>query len=271
MKNTDIIRIDNEISEVPAFTNEHLAKATKRIAAIYNDALKYEDSKNREIAKILADVADKKSYTDDGFSSVADYANTVFGIARQNAYALANAGKIYNDKEAPAGLKAFSPSKLAEVASVEPEILIESVNSGAISAATTQKDLRDFANMVKDNPERVKILKYYTPSFCISSQLANEIFPNFTSLKMTIEDLDTFISARIYDRYIQTASGEIEIFKLPKRVFELGGKKTTVQRKVYFNGSFSVVVEFYPANNTSAKDPSDLVQMIDREEENEEE
>ena len=49
------------------FKDPRLTEATKRIAAIYTDAAKFVDTKNREIASILAEVMEAKSYEKDGF------------------------------------------------------------------------------------------------------------------------------------------------------------------------------------------------------------
>lgn len=150
MTTNTMISVQTINTTLPSFLDERLNKATQRIISIYTDAAKYADTKNRELAKIFSEVAEKKSYEKDGFKSVADYANTIFGIKRQNAYVLAAAGKIYNDPNSPEELKAMSPSKLAEVASINTDKVVKAITDGTISKDTTQRDLRDFANKVRD-------------------------------------------------------------------------------------------------------------------------
>ena len=224
------------------FKDPRLAEATKRIAAIYTDAAKFVDTKNREIASILAEVMESKAYEKDGFKSVGDYAKDVFGINRQNAYSLAAAGKVYNDKSAPAALKAMSPSKLAEVAKVPTETLNKAIEDGKITADTTQKDLRDFATAATSKANKVEVLDNYTARPCTPS--------------VSERDKDTYATARTLPEwedyfmdYMQTLapSRSPEVIKLPKTTVpgNPDAKKATVERRLFTSDNFSLVVEFY--------------------------
>lgn len=246
MKATEIITLNPITAASRTFKDERLTKATQRITTIYTDAAKYADTKNREIAKILADVADKKAYEADGFKSVADYAYTVFGIARQNAYALANAGKVYNDKSAHPELQAMSPSKLAELAAVDTKAVNAALEAGEITHDTTQKALREFADKAKADNETAKavVVDTFTARPCVPS-LTEEEADNFASVK-TLDDWD--------DYFMQYVAGNtpnyckispVEIIKLPKGKVDPTAKKSTVNRRLYFNRHFSVVVEFF--------------------------
>ena len=226
------------------FKDPRLTEATNRIAAIYTDAAKFVDTKNREIASILAEVMDAKSYEKDGFKSVGDYAKEVFGINRQNAYSLASAGKVYNDKNAPAALKAMTPSKLAEVAKVPAETLTKAIEDGKITADTTQKDLRDFATAATAKPDKVEVLNNYTARPCAPS--------------VSERDKDTYSTARTlpewedyFMNYMQSLapSRTPEIIKLPKTTTPNNpeAKKATVERRLFTSDNFSLVVEFYTA------------------------
>lgn len=224
------------------FKDPRLMEATRKIAAIYTDAAKFVDTKNREIATILATVMDQKSYEKDGFKSVGDYAKEVFGINRQNAYALASAGKVYNDKEAPAELKAMTPSKLAELSKVPAETLAKAVKEGKISAATTQKDLRNFAAELTPKAKKVEILTNYTARPCIP--------------KVSERDADTFSQARTLPQWEEYFINEMEALSptRPPEVVKLtkttpittpDAKKATVERRLFVSDNYSLVVEFY--------------------------
>lgn len=226
------------------FKDPRLADATKRIATIYTDAAKFVDTKNREIASILAEVMDAKSYEKDGFKSVGDYAKEVFGINRQNAYSLANAGKVYNDKNAPATLKAMTPSKLAEVAKVPTDKLKEAIESGKITDKSTQKELRDFATATSEKKQKAEVLNNYTARPCIPM--------------VSERDADTYAAARTLPEwedyfmdYMQSLapSRTPEIIKLPKTTIpgNPDAKKATVERRLFTSDNFSMVVEFYTA------------------------
>lgn len=246
MKATEIITLNPITAAARTFKDERLAKATQRITAIYNDAAKYADTKNREIAKILGDVADKEAYKADGFKSVADYAFTVFGIARQNAYALANAGKVYNDKNAHPELQAMSPSKIAELAAVDTKAVNAALEAGEITHDTTQKALREFADKAKSSKEGEKpiVLDTFTARPCLP--LITEEMADTFSMGKTLDDWDDFFMDYVVNAVPSTAPiSPVEIVKLPKGKVDPSANKSTVNRRLYFNRAFSVVVEFY--------------------------
>lgn len=270
MKTTEIITLNPITATSLTFKDERLAKATQRITAIYADAAKYADTKNREIAKVLGDVATKKAYEIDGFKSVADYASTVFGIARQNAYALANAGKVYNDKDAHPELQAMSPSKIAELAPLSTKAINAALNSGKINRDTTQKDLREFADKArpKDDKEGEEpvVLDTFTARPCLST-VTDEMADTF-SMGKTMEDWDEWFMG-----YVSNVSPDspVEIVKLPKGKVDPNRTKATINRRLYFNRAFSIVVEFYtyvapkPAaakNNTPKFTKEQLLAML---------
>lgn len=236
------------------FKDARLAEATSRISEIYQNAAAYADEKNREIARVLATVSSEKSYIEDGFKSVAEYANKTFGIARQNAYALATAGKVYNDEDAPEELKAFSPYKLAEVSSVSGEKLVEAIKSGEISPKTTEKELREYARNAEVRSRKkfkeVEVLDRYTARPCMTA--VPEIIASEISNPRVIEDWDRFFC----DKLAGLTSSDVdtvEVVKLSKGYATIDAKKPTIIRKLYFNRSFSIVVEFFKSTKKSKK------------------
>ena len=256
MKTTEIITINPIEITTPTFKDDRLKKATERITAIYTDAAKYAETKNREIAKILADVADKKAYEADGFKSVADYAATIFGIARQNAYALANAGKVYNDNNAHPELKKMSPSKIAELSAVEPKALTAALEAGTITHETTQKSLREFADKAKaendKKDETPVVLDMFTARPCVPL-ISDEQADTFASPKTIDEWEQWFID------HVATVSPEspVEVVKLSKGKVDTSASKATINRRLFFNRGYSIVVEFFKYKNpTSPKTPS---------------
>lgn len=252
MKATEIITLNPITAAARTFKDERLTKATQRINAIYSDAAKYADIKNREIAKILGDVADKKAYETDGFKSVADYASTVFGIARQNAYALANAGKVYNDKSAHAELQAMSPSKLAELSAVDTKVVNAALEAGEITHDTTQKALREFADKAKaenvKNDEKTVVLDTFTARPC-APFISDEQADTFASPKTIDEWEQWFID------HVATISPEspVEVVKLPKGKVDTSSSKATINRRLFFNRGYSIVVEFFKYTKPAAK------------------
>lgn len=228
------------------FKDDRLAKATAAISAIYTNAVKYADAKNREIASILSTVKSEQSYKEDGFDSVADYASKIFGIKRQNAYSLATAGDIYNNPNASEKLKAFSPSKLAEVSSIPIEKLNEDTDSGRIGATTTQKEIREYAKASTPHTESndVAVLDQYTARpVSWAMNLPDELM-SILSGSMSLPEWDDAIS-----NYINS-NGRFpcDIVKLPKAPYLVNGnlsKKRPVERRLYITYDFSLAVEFY--------------------------
>lgn len=246
MKATEIITINPITAAARTFKDERLTKATQRISSIYTDAAKYAEAKNREIAKILADVADKKAFEKDGFKSVADYASSVFGIARQNAYALANAGKVYNDKNAHPELQSMSPSKLAELAAVDSKAVNAALEKGEITHDTTQKALREFADKAKADKEGEKpvVLETFTARLC--RPIVDEETADTLSMGKTLDDWDDYFMDYVANAIpAELPISPVEIIKLPKGKVDPTATKSTVNRRLYCNKYFSIVVEFY--------------------------
>lgn len=233
------------IAEKLTFKSEALSKATTEILDIYNDAMTYADAKNRQIASILARVKSEQSYKEDGFTSVADYASKTFGIKKQNAYALADAGEVYNDDTASEKLKAFTPSKLAEIARVPRETLEAAVDAGRITATTTQKDLREYAKKaapVKEN--KAEVVDTYDARPLITCMVLPESVANvFKMGPLTIDEWSEEI-VRVIN---ENGRFEAEVIKIPKAAplirGELGTKKV-VERRLYITHDFSIAVEF---------------------------
>lgn len=257
MKSTEIISLNPITAASHTFKDERLAKATQRITSIYNDAAKYADAKNREIAKILGEVADKKAYEADGFKSVADYASKVFGIQRQNAYALANAGKVYNDKNAHPELQAMTPSKIAELVSLDSKVVKSALDSGAINHETTQKALREFAEKTKidKKSEKPVVLDTFIVRPCIPV-ISEEQLDTFKVAK-TIDEWDDFFMDYVVNAIpSEEAKSPVEIIKLPKGKIDPTADKATINRRLYVTRNYSVVVEFLkytPPKKTAKK------------------
>lgn len=240
MKNVEMLTIAHISQEKPHFISPELNSYTDKLIAIYSNASKYADQKNREIAGILGEIADKKAYEADGFKSVADYAATIFGIKKDHAYALSRAGKIYNDPQASPVLKAMSPSKLNELDAVKPEKVAEAIEKGFINADTTQSDLRNFAKEMKEPGDaKPTVVKLYEAFPCLP------IIPEAISTKLAEaripDDWD-----QVFVDYVRSVGNGIEpeVLALPKAKVNSEGKKATIIRKLYISRSYSIAVMF---------------------------
>lgn len=257
------------IAEQTQFKDKRLAAATAKIVKLYNETSVYVERKNREFASILSTVKTEKSYEKDGFKSVAEYANTVFGISRSNAYALASAGDIYNSDKAPEEVKQLSPSKLAEVANVPPEKLSADIKAGTISASTTQKDLREYAKTAAPQSEDVpKVLPQYTARLVWGGVWDEKDQEKFGTPHI-LEDWHDIITQDILDNHVCVRRPEV--IKLPKCQpynSPIQDKKP-ITRYLYVTEICAYVFEFYekttgkPKADTKTKAPEYTVEELE--------
>lgn len=227
------------------FKSKTLAAHTKKIADIYSSAVKFADAKNREISSILSTIKAEKSYEADGFKSVSEYAEKIFGIKKQNAYALATAGDVYNDTKASAALKSFSPSKLAELSSVDRDKVEADIKAGTITNETTQKDLRSYAKAKaqEGKPIPAEVVTLYTcrPVGSILTQGGQD----FAKEGHTLEEIDEYFTVYMHDNHNPARAAEV--VKLPKCAAHTAplAKKQNTQRRLYVTENAALVIELY--------------------------
>lgn len=248
-----IITVSNFDFKSPSFRNESLNQATQRIASIISDAMVYAETKNREIASILSTIKSEQSYKEDGFESVADYAEMIFGIKRGNAYALASAGDIYNDPTASDKIKSLSPHKLAELSKVPTATIESDLNSGKISAETTLKDLREYKNSVlsSDSKKDTVVLDEYDARPVSGCMVLPEALTNLLTGSHVIEEWNRLILDHI-DKNGRFSPEVIKLTKAPALVSGKPTKKRTVERRLYVTHDFCLCVEF-TKHSTNAK------------------
>lgn len=153
--------ITNATVKAPAsftFKNKKLNEISIRIAKIGDDMGK----KNMELAKLLGTVKRDELFKEDGFKSVAEYADSTFGIQKSLAYQLAKVGeRFYLSDNATAKTVSgmLPPSNLAELVNMNDEDIQKAIDANEITPTTTQKTLRSVAAGVKHS--KPKILETY--------------------------------------------------------------------------------------------------------------
>lgn len=103
----------------------------------------------RDISVILAKIGEGQLYKEDGFKSVAEYAMHSFGIKKSTAYMLYRAGKIYLDSSVCDTAKKFTPSKLAELSTLDTSILNNICDSGIVTCDNSQMEIRNWVSDYK--------------------------------------------------------------------------------------------------------------------------
>ncbi len=142
-----------------------IAQQTAAINALYIEAKDKAERINQQLAPIFGELLTTKCYKDDGFKSVADYAEQTFGMGKSMAYMLARVGKeFYGDaadmmKDVRAKL---STAKLAELTGVDRVQLAKDVQSGAVNDQTTLQQCREYAVTHQKNPAKPKVLPTFT-------------------------------------------------------------------------------------------------------------
>lgn len=149
MANTEIIIRTNN-----TFKSKDLTKATLGLADCFNSANKaYKDA-----CVILAKVEVNKSYKDDGFSSLAEYAELI-GLNKSAAHKMENAGRlILSDNPVIRDFAAKADySKLSLLASEDEDEVAEAVEKGELSAESTAANVKAWkaARPVKEGKEKV--------------------------------------------------------------------------------------------------------------------
>lgn len=125
---------------------------------------------NRAVALELAALPtdEKGKLTGDefeGFKTPVDVAINLLGFKKQTAYNLLNAGKVYMDENAPAELKKLTPANMAEFNRADRSEAMKALTSGELSGASTQAELKAFADAHKPKTTKagkVKTMTTYT-------------------------------------------------------------------------------------------------------------
>lgn len=125
-----------------------IAAQTKAMNALYNDTKQRAEAINSALAPLFGELLVSKCYTDDGFKSIADYAEQTFGIGKSMAYMLARVGKEFYNEGAELTAKAreaLTVSKLGELTGVDRVAISKAIDDGKLSKDSSLQDCRNFA------------------------------------------------------------------------------------------------------------------------------
>lgn len=155
MSNNELIISTASAPSKFSFKNAKLNDLSSKIAAqtnamnkLYNDTKQRAEAINSALAPIFGELLTSKCYTDDGFKSVADYAEQTFGIGKSMAYMLARVGKeFYNEGEETTAKAraALTVSKLGELTGVDRVAIAKAVDEGKLSKDSSLQECREFA------------------------------------------------------------------------------------------------------------------------------
>lgn len=136
-----------------------IAAQTEAMNALYHDTKQRAEAINSALAPLFGELLVSKCYTDDGFKSIADYAEQTFGIGKSMAYMLARVGKEFYNEGAELTAKAreaLTVSKLGELTGVDRVAISKAIDEGELSSDSSLQDCRNFAaSHRKPGKERV--------------------------------------------------------------------------------------------------------------------
>lgn len=226
---------------------------TVKIANTINSAVMFVDEKNREIARMLADISINKRYVADGFKSVGDYAAKFFGYKKSASYALAAAGEVYLDPKAPEELKAFSPYKLAELSRGDKEKVADAAVRGEIKPNDTVKALREKAEKLTTEATEGVVIQEYIATLVTPVAPMWVVKDEYSAIYETVMDIFAVESLlgvpsdavirhippksledmldTIQGMYLWTDRKKVTVTALPKLKFKSGRGKTAVSRE----------------------------------------
>ena len=220
--------------------NEISAKIAEQSAAmnsVYNAAKEGAEAVNKALAPLFGELLKSKCYKDDGFKSVADYAETTFGMSKSMAYMLARVGEKFYSDNADAVVKAretLSTSKLAELANTDRIAISKAIDAGELSADTSLAACRDFATAHK-RPGKEKVLPTFTVSdMCSRAVIAENVIK---------DDMYSAVAASIVDEGVIEAPDGV-LFTTAKVD---GDKASAAQHFIaYTSSGFVRMYEYHP-------------------------
>lgn len=150
-----------------SFKNQKLNEISFKIAeqsdnmnALYSEAKERAEAINKALAPLFGELLSSKCYKEDGFKSVADYAEQTFNMSKSMAYMLARVGKEYHNEGGDLTAKAvetLSTSKLAELTGVDRVAVAKAIESGELTADSSLAQCREFAAAHK-KPGKEKVV-----------------------------------------------------------------------------------------------------------------
>ena len=202
MANTEIIIRTNN-----TFKSKDLTKATLGLADCFNSANKaYKDA-----CVILAKVEANKAYKDDGFTSLAEYAELI-GLNKSAAHKMENAGRLILS-ENPV-IRDFAAkadySKLSLLASEDEDDVAEAVEKGELTTASTAANGKAWkaSRPAKDGKEKV-VPTWHIYGHALFMSGDSKDVPFYRAIDVTIGIANPVDWAREYDdsAIVSTAKG----------------------------------------------------------------
>ncbi len=170
------------------FKNAKLNEISAKIAveaanmnSVYNAAKEGAEAVNKALAPLFGELLSTKCFKDDGFKSVAEYAEQTFGMSKSMAYMLARVGEQFFNTDNEYTRKAretLSTSKLNELTGTDRVAIAKAIDEGELSADTPLTSCREFAAAHK-KPGKEKVIPTFS-LFAMSAGRKDVVVENVT-------------------------------------------------------------------------------------------
>ena len=198
MANDIIIRTDR------TFKNERLNEITKEMAQNAAAAV----SNVKQICIDLSIIEADKLYKDDGFKSLAEYAETI-GLDKSKAHKMENAGRLYNSANEKIKLLAAGMdwSKATLLASEDEAAIEAAIESNDLTSDMTQDAVRKWKEGRKAAKEsKSKVLKRYNYAGLYIPVSGAQVVIAETSTREAF--IDNWVKGAKYDKKTAAISAE---------------------------------------------------------------
>ena len=252
---------------ITSFKNAELAKATKELEAInlkgaklFNSTKEQVNALNIEKAKVYGRILDTACYKEDGFKSLQEYAEKVFGDKKASAYSLATVGNRFLNKELPEVIKPTIKAILdngvfnaSELASMTNEQIEDAIKAEKLAVNGTQKQFRELAASVKP----AKVINEKLCSF--NAVVVNMVDGKAESIdknKLPLDNAD-ILKAIGFDSSVDKI---VKLFNITQAVYKEGKEES--DRTIGYtalaytiDGNYTARINIYYIKNPKAEKP----------------
>lgn len=153
------------MEEILNVQKEELKFNNKKLNTATNNIMKYTDGIKKNLLMIACElkrIKDDELYTDDGYTSVSDYANKVLGYSRANTSKLVAVAERFVEKGQKNTIfltedgKDFTVGQLTEMLPLPKDEIIEMVNDGELTPKMTTKEIREQVKAHKEVDEEIE-------------------------------------------------------------------------------------------------------------------
>lgn len=206
---SDLMTTNPVSIQLPTFKSAALAEQANAAARILNGLAASTRLAANDVARILCTIDTGKLYEDDGFKTTAEFAEKCLGLKKSTVSTLIGAGKRFLVDGTSNPLPNQTAYNMYYLKDFSDETIKEAVDSGELSNASTQADIKAWADSHAADKEDAKNAKpEVVPMFKVSVRVGNVITtgPN----AVTKDDITTTAAALAH-----AESGKYETVALP--------------------------------------------------------